>query len=153
MNEKVICEVMLYAYKDLEAHCKKIDEKALRVALASMNRDVHESADEIIRLTDEKIAYCNTKVIIDEALKGIGRHAELKAFYIDGVDYKDIIQREAITERGFFHRLRKQKEKLYQYILDNHKGQDLLAMISDSKWLSGEYIALLKAEREKQNEK
>ena len=41
----VICEVMLQAYKSLEAMCADIEEQSLRVALCSINKTVYKSVE------------------------------------------------------------------------------------------------------------
>lgn len=146
MNEKIVCEVMLYAYKALEDRCEKLDDKVLRVALGSMNRGVFESTNEILKLTDEKITYCNIKVIIDEALNKIGRNDEVKAYHIDGEYYKDIIAREEISEKTYFRRLKKQRAKLYKAITDKYDGEYLAGLIRESKWLMEQYHKIIEYE-------
>ncbi len=146
MNENIVCEVMLYAYKDLEKRCENLDCKVERVALASMNKDVYQSIETICKLTDEKITYCNIKVIIDEALNKIGKNAELKALHIDGEHYKDIIQREAINERTFYRRLKRQRELLCKAILKQYAVDYLVALIRESKWLMKQYYKIIEYE-------
>lgn len=148
MDSRIICEVMLYAYKELEDKCKKIDYKVLRVALGSRSNDVFESADRIYKLTDEKIAYCNTKVILDEAFKQMKRCDEIKAFHIQGLQCKDIAEQYNINVNLVCKRLVRQREKLYQTIIENNKAEDLQAIISDSGWLAGRYNATLKAQNQ-----
>lgn len=143
MNEKIVCEVMLFAYKDLEKQCEKVEAQALRFALGSRNRDVFESVETLLKLTDEKIAYCNIKVIIDEALKSIGRNVELIDYYINGLDYKAIIEREKIYERMFFRRIKRQKELLCKAILKQYDVDYLFAMIRESEWLTKQYQTTL----------
>jgi hypothetical protein len=148
MNDRAICEVMLYAYKDLERMCDTVEAQVWRVALGSINNNVYDTAEKIIRLNNEKIAYCNIKVIIDEALKQMKRCDEIKAYHIDGLYYKDVIKQEAYTERTYWRRLQRQREKLYQIIIDSNKAEDLQAIISDSRWLTGRYNDILKAQNQ-----
>ena len=147
MNEKVVCEVMLYSYKELEERCKKLDDRVLSVALRSINKDVYESVEMICELTDEKIAYCNIKVIIDEALNKIGRNDEVKAYHIDGELCKDIIAREKISERAYFHRIKRQRAKLYEAITDKNDSEYLAGLIRASRWLLSEYNKAFKADK------
>jgi len=139
MNENIVCEVMLYTYKDLERMCEKVERQALKFALASRNRDVFESANKLLSLTDEKIAYCNIKVIVDEALNKIGRSNEVKAYHIDGEYYKDIMAREEISERTYLRRLKRQRAKLYEAITDKHDSEYLAGLIRASGWLLSLY--------------
>lgn len=149
MNEKVVCEVMLYAYKELEERCKKLDDKVVRVALASRSNDVYESAERIYKLTDEKISYCNIKVIIDEALNKIGRNDEVKAYHIDGEYYKDIIAREEISERCYMSRLQRQRAKIYKVITEKYDSEYLAELIRASGWLLSQYNKAIDKEKPK----
>lgn len=149
MNEKIICEVMLKSYKYLEAMCDQVEAKAIICALGSRNKDVFECAERLIQLNNEKITYCNIKVIIDEALNSISRNDELKAYYIDGEFYKDIAQREKITERTFFYRLKKQKKLLFEAIQEKYDTECLFELVRGSRWLFDRYH---KAVRRAENE-
>ena len=139
MNEKIICEVMFNAYKDLERLCNKAEERAWRVALGSINNDVLTVAEKIIRLNNEKIAYCNIKVIIDEAVKNIGKSAELKAYYIDGLTLEVIAEREDIATSTLHGKVERQLKKACEYITSNYDGDFLAGLIMDSKWLMVKY--------------
>lgn len=149
MNDKVICKVMLSAYKDLEKMCNRVEERAWRCALGSIHNDVKEVADKIIQLNNEKIAYCNVKVIIDEAIKGIGRSTEIKGYYIDGLSTLDIIKQEQITEEAYRKRIERQRERLYQFIMDNYNREFLSSIIEDSYWLKNKYREKIEAEKPK----
>lgn len=146
MNDKAICEVMLYAYKDLERMCDKIEEKTWRIALGSIKNNVYEVADRLMNLTNEKIAYCNTKVILDKALTQMKRCDELKAYHIQGLQCNDIAEQYNISVNLVCKRLGRQRERLYQIIISNNKAEDLRAIINNSRWLTGRYNAILEAQ-------
>ena len=146
MNEKTVCEAILYAYKDLERMGEAVEEQAMRCAIGSRNRDIFECADELTRLTNEKIAYCNAKVIIDKAIKQMSRCDEIKAFHIQGLQCKDIAEQGNVTIDTVLKRLSRQRQRLYQIIIGSNKAEDLRQIIRDSKWLTGRHKAILKAQ-------
>jgi hypothetical protein len=148
MNDKVICEVLLYGYKELERRCEVIDIQVLRIALASRNNDVYESAERIFKLTDEKICYCNAKVIIDEAVKKMKKCDELKAFHIQGLQSKEIAEQEGILVATVLKRLQRQRDKLYQIIIDSNQSKDLQAIINTSRWLTSRYNTIINAQNQ-----
>nr|DAG81684.1 MAG TPA: hypothetical protein [Caudoviricetes sp.] len=139
MNKTILCEVMLRSYKDLEAKCELIESRAVRYALSSMNKDIYTCAETLLSLNNEKITLCNVKVVVDEAVKNIGRNAELKAFYLDGTHYMDIIQQEHMSLRTFFRRAKIQKERLCEAIQERYSDECLFELVRGSRWLFDRY--------------
>lgn len=125
---KAICEALMYRYKDLEARCERIDHDIKVKARGSRNKDIFEVYDEIMRLTNEKIACINAKVIIDDALDRMLCTTEIRAQLNKEDD--DIGQGSERTER--------KKQKLAQVILDKYGVPKLLDFICDSQWLMNE---------------
>lgn len=125
---KAICEALMYRYKDLEARCERIDHDIKVKARGSRNKDIYEVYDEIMRLTNEKIACINAKVIIDDALDRMLCTTEIRAQLNKEDD--DIGQGSERTER--------KKQKLAQVILDKYGVPKLLDLICDSQWLMNE---------------
>lgn len=151
MNDEVILKVFLQAYKDLETKCKVVEIQSLRVAFASRNKDVYECVETIIALNNQKITYCNVKVLIDDAISHIGRISEIKAYYLDAEDYKDIIKRINITERQLFGRIKRQRIEMLRYIKTQYDTEFLTGLISGSRWLMSLYNKeIKKAEKERQ---
>ena len=139
MDHKIICKTMLYSYKDLEEQCKSVDNLILRQAIASKNRSTEEAFERIMDLTNEKIAYCNIKVIIDEAVAEMKNNAELKSYYILGWSIKKIEEQFNLLRQTLEWRLTKQREELYKIILSKHNGPELIEIMSDSWFLMKKY--------------
>ena len=139
MDGVIVCKTMLYSYKDLEQKCKEVDETLLRIGYTSYNANVFETFDKMANLMVEKIAYCNIKFIIDEAITKMKKSTELKYFHISGIDYKDIVGKYNINQRTLFRRLKRQRDSLTKNILSQYEVVDLFNIISDSKWLMNKY--------------
>lgn len=136
MKRKVVCKTLLYEYRNLERYCEIVDSKLWRCGRTSMNKNVYEAVDSLIKLNNEKIAYCNIKVIIDEATSD---KAELKAIYIDGQDFATLEAVTGLSQRTIFRKLAKQKERLYSYLINKYGFEYLFDLISDSKILLNKY--------------
>lgn len=142
MDGQAICEVMLNAYKDLEEKCKGIDYKILKEAQRSMRADIYDTFDRVANLINEKIAYCNVKVIIDEAIEKIGDNQYIKGVYILNKTITETAEAHCIKTVEAFALYEKQKKAVYRAILDAYSTEKLFDIISDSKWLVGRYRAL-----------
>lgn len=144
MNERAICEVMLYSYKDLEKKCRVIDMWIYNKAIYSAFSDTKEVLKDVEMLINEKIAYINTKVIIDKAIRNLNRSYELEQFHFKGWDSYKIA--DTINEKHgtIMSRLWRQREKLYDEILNLYSGEQLLDIICDSSWLMNRYKRALK---------
>ena len=131
MNGEAITETLLIAYKDLERYCDLVEHKVNKCIARSMFGDIYEAFDTMVKLTNEKIAYCNCKVIIDEALKGMTA-TELKLRYIKGLTIEQTAEATGQNERTICRKVRSQKERLMLRILNEYKQEFLLQMIQDS---------------------
>lgn len=139
MNGEVICEVMLCAYKDLEVRCAVVEDKILRVAVSSMTMNTYQAVEKLFALNNEKIAYCNTKVIIDEALQQMRNKSVLVAHYIHGKTCGEIAKKLNVTERDIELVITRQRQKVLRNILKRYSIETLFSIISDSKWLRHKY--------------
>lgn len=157
MNEKIVCEVLLKSYKDLETLCEVCDHKTMSLALNN-NTDIFSTIESMNKYYIEKLAYCNIKVIIDEAILKIGHCDELKYLYFQGLKYQDlidIIELKTYTKFGkdweyrnpentLVNRVRTQKKKLYNYLIRRYGIEKLFDLLKDSKTLIYRYEMLLK---------
>ena len=137
MDAKIICKTMICVYKELEKRCELIDDTVIRRAVNSAHRNIYETVDELIDLINEKRTYCNVKVIIDEALEKMSDKSAIEK-YILGVNIKDI-EKDFNSERTMYRHLSKQKEELYQIIINKYEIDKLIEIISDSNWLMNKY--------------
>ncbi len=149
MDGNIICKTMLYAYKDLERKCKRVDNELLRVGVNSYSRHILEAFDKMANLIQEKRAYCNVKVIIDEAIKETQNIEELKNYHILGISIKDIAIRFDIKENTIIKRLIRQEKKLFEAILKKYEDIKLFKIIADSKWLMNKYREFIALEKQK----
>ena len=143
MNGEVICEVMLYAYKELEVRCCIVEDKILRVAVSSMTMDTYQAVEKLFALNNEKIAYINIKVIIEEALQQMRNKSVLVAHYIHGKSYGEIARKLNVTERDIELVIARQRLKVLRIILKRYSIETLFNIISDSKWLRHKYSQLI----------
>lgn len=150
MDGRVICRVMIYAYRELESRCAGIDKVIYNTAIHSAFKNTMETYNEIERLTREKIAYINVKVIIDQALASTKNKYELMLHHIDGVSIVDIAEQLGASDTAIDRRVLRQRAKLYDTILNIYSGEELLDIIGDSGWLMHRYKQELK--RTPQNE-
>lgn len=145
MDGKAICEVMLYSYKDLEEKCNGVEYRILKQAQRSRRADIYETFDKLVLLINEKIAYCNVKVIIDEAVEKIGDSRVVKGHYISGRSLKAIAEEYCLTTDEMSEMFFKQKKAVTRAILDAYSTDKLFEIISDSKWLLNQYKAMERA--------
>ena len=146
MESKVVCKTMLYEYRNLEKYCDNVDGQLWRCGMKSRNINVYEAVDRLVKLNNEKIAYCNIKVIIDEAFEALPEKYELKAYYIDGVEFAKLEAETGIQAKSLFRRLEKQRNALCLNILSRYDFDYLFGLISDSRILLSRYRQLHNAE-------
>jgi predicted DNA-binding protein YlxM (UPF0122 family) len=139
MDSRIICRVMLYAYIELEDRCEIVDKQLYNTAVRSAFNDTMETCKEMERLTGEKIAYINTKVIIDNALITLKSKYEIEQHHIKGKSVDDIAEQLNVPSTVVIGRLRRQRERLYKAILNVYSGRELLDIICVSEWLMNRY--------------
>ena len=138
-----VCEVMLYAYMQLEHRCEIIDKDIYRTAVHSAFKDTMGVVKDIERLTAEKIAYINVKVIIEKATARLKHSYELKQHHFNGLKIEQIATTLGGNIKTIACRIRRQREKLYKEILKEYSAEELLNIISDSQWLMRRYRSAL----------
>ena len=139
MDDKVVCKVMLNSYRGLEYRCGQIDKAIYNTAIRSAFKNTMKTYKEIEQLTAEKIAYINAKVIIDKALSKLTKKYEIVQHHIQGASIGDIATALGETENTIERRAYRQREKLYDEILKEYSGEELLDIICDSAWLMNRY--------------
>lgn len=144
MDDKIVCKVMWYSYKGLEDRCELLDKDIRNTAIRSAFKNTMEVVGEIERLTAEKIAYINVKVIIDEALRSLNRRYEIVQHDIKGKTLEQITTELNAKKNTIDSRLTRQRVKLYEAILERYSGEELLNIICDSPWLMNKYRKELK---------
>lgn len=135
----VICEVMLQAYKSLEAMCADIEEQSLRVALCSINKTVYKSVERLTELNKEITAYCNVRYIIEQALPQAGDTMELRRYYIQGETLTAIALSDGLEQQVIRDKIVRQRRRLFKEIKRAYRDDELLNIIVDSKMLMGMY--------------
>jgi methylphosphotriester-DNA--protein-cysteine methyltransferase len=141
MDGQTICEVMLYSYKDLEEKCNGLEYKIRRLCERSMHAGIHDTFSKAVTLINEKIAYCNVKVIIDEAVEKIGDSKALKEYYFKNRDIKAIAYAQSLKVAQAVELIEKQEQAVYKAILKAYSTERLLDIISDSRWLCNKCVA------------
>ena len=144
MDDKVICRVMFYSYTMLEDKCECIDKDIYCMAVHSAFKNTMATYQAIERLTNEKIAYINVKVIIDKGIRNLKRNYELVQHHFNGVTIDELAQRLGTTVRAMTARVKRQREKLYEEILKEHKAEELIDILYQSYWLMHRYKRELK---------
>ena len=139
MDGRVICRAMIYSYRELEQRCKRIDIIIYNTAIHSAFKNTMETYKEIERLTREKIAYINVKVIIDQALVLLKGKYEFEQHHIKGESVEQIATTLNVKWHTVETRLIRQRAKLYENILKRYSGEELLDIICDSGWLMSLY--------------
>ena len=135
----VICEVMLQAYKSLEAMCADIEEQSLRVALCSINKTVYKSVERLTELNKEITAYSNVRYIIEQALPQAGDTKELRRYYIQGETLTAIALSDGLEQQAIRDKIVRQRRRLFKEIKRAYRDDELLNIIVDSKMLMGMY--------------
>ncbi len=108
-------------------------------AIHSAFKNTTDTLKEIECLHFEKVAYINTKVIIDQAMAKLHRAYEIEQHHIKGMSIKQIATTLGVSEIAIECRAYRQREKLYAEILRQYSGEQLLDMICDSSWLMRMY--------------
>ena len=62
--------------------------------------------------------------------------------------HKDIAEQYGIHTITAIKRVQRQRDKLYQIIIESNSREDLQAIINNSRWLTGRYNAILKAQNQ-----
>lgn len=137
--DKAICRVMIYSYRGLENRCDTIDKALYNTAVRSAFKDTWETYKEMERLTREKVAYINVKVVIDQALIALKRKYEIEQYHIHGVSREQLAERLNTNLNTIDKRLARERAKLYEAILNRYSGEELLSIICDSEWLMNSY--------------
>ena len=151
MDGKAVCRVMLYSYQKLEGKCRVIDMHIKTKAIHSAFRNTMATYKEIEQLTSEKIAYINTKVIIDQALATLYRKYELEQHHLKGVSIEQLASEIKLAENTILSRAQRQRDALYEAILRIYTAEELLDIICDSEWLMSMYKRELKANIKRAN--
>ena len=144
MEAKLVCKVMLFSYRELEKRCDLIDRAIYTTAIRSAFRDTWEAYKEIEQLTREKVAYINTKVVIDQALATVKKKYELEQYHINGISIEKLAEEFNVNRNIIEHRLCRQREKLYKAMLNIYSGGELLNIICDSGRLKDKYKQAVK---------
>lgn len=139
MDGRVVCRVMIFSYRELEHRCELIDKAIYNTAVRSAFKNTMESYKEVERLIQEKIAYINVKVIIDQALHKVGKVYEIEQHHIAGVSVEKLAEQLKSNTNTIEHRLCRKREKLYRHILNVYSGEQLLDIICSSHWLMNRY--------------
>lgn len=135
----VICEVMLQAYKSLEAICTDIEEQSRRVALCSINKTVYKSVERLAELNKEITAYSNVRYIIEQALSKAGDTKELRRYYIQGETLAAIALSDGLDNQAIKGKIVRQRRRLFKEIKRAYRDDELLNIIVDSKALMSMY--------------
>ena len=149
--DKAVCRVMIYSYKELEDRCEAVDKAIYNTAIHSAFKNTIETYKDIERLTREKIAYINVKVIIDQAIATLKRKYELEQHHIKGITIEQIAITLNIKSHTIQRRVELQREKLYEAILNTHSGEKLLDVICDSQWLMNRYRKAINSVKKSDN--
>lgn len=148
MDQKIICKVMLYSYKYLIKKCEAVDEEIMKCGLVSFHTGIYSSFDKIVKLMNEKIAYCNIKVMVDKTLAEMKNKEAIEKYHILGISLKDLVN-DFNSERTMFRHLEKQREEFCKRLLAKNDEKKLVEIISDSKWLIYLYNEILKLKKQK----
>ena len=139
MNAKTVCSVMLFSYNALEKRCKAIDKAIYSTALHSARKNTLEVCMEIERLTNEKIAYINTKIAVEKALATLNRTYEIEHHHFKGESIEQIAS--TLNEKWVTieRRLSRQRARLYEVMQRYNSAEELFDIISGSEWLMSRY--------------
>lgn len=148
MDGRIVCRVMLYSYAALVEKCEVIDKHIYNTAVRSAFKNTVETYKEIERLTSEKIAYINVKVIIDQAMGALKRAYELEQHHLKGKTIEQIATALNTKDKTVARRIDRQRAKLYEVMLNHHSAEDLLDIIYDSEWLMNKYKREIKAQKQ-----
>lgn len=135
----VICEVMLQAYKSLEAMCIDIEEQSRRIALCSINKTVYKSIEILAELNKEITAYSNVRYIIEQALSKAGDTKELRRYYIQGETLAAIALSDGLEQQAIRDKIVRQRRRLFKEIKRAYRDDELLNIIVDSNTLMSMY--------------
>lgn len=138
---RAICEVLLVNYNNLERECIRLDVKANQTARRSRDINIYDAIDEMTRITNQKIACVNAKVIIDKCLDTLPNTVELRKYYI----------KQSKRIPSWNERVEEKKEQLFKAILKKYSTRELLNLIMDSQWLMTE-VRRKKKQLDKANE-
>lgn len=152
--EDIMCETLLTSYRDLEALSDKVDGRMLRYGLysANLDTDFFNVFDKMTGLINEKSAYCNIKVLIEEACAEITSSTELQHKYLLGYKNEDIIKKFGLSARTFFRKVQRQKEKVFFVMKNRQSRTQLFDLISSSKALTKRFDLLIEQELEREKE-
>lgn len=142
--DKAICRVMLYSYPMLEHKCEEIDKDIYNTAIRSAFKNTMATYKDIERLTNEKIAYINVKVIIEHGISLLTSNYEIKQHHLKGVSLTDLAQALGASEIAVRDRIRRQRARLYERVLSVYKTEELLDILCNSNWLMSRYKRELK---------
>lgn len=144
-------KTLLSLYRHLGAISNSIDNLIKRIGINSaFNHSVYNSAyvdsNKIIELTERKIKIINLKVLIEKALDSLKVNdlTIISLYYIDGVNYKKILESLGITERTFFRR----KEMAIARFSDklNSLGYDATKLneyLQNENWIKNTYYQVI----------
>lgn len=139
MDGRAICRVMLNSYSALEDKCRVIDKHIYITAVHSAFRNTMDTCRDIEQMTKEKIAYINTKVIIDQALEKLNNKYELVQHVIKGIKEEQLATTLNTSKYMIRWKVAYQRDKLYEAMLRAYSAEELLDIIYDSEWLMKKY--------------
>ena len=152
-------KTLLSLYRHLHTMANSIDNLIKRIGINSaFNHSVYNStikdSNKIIELTERKIKIINLKVIIEKGLNSL-KEKDLKILvlaYVDGLNYKKIIELLGITERTYFRRkevaIANFAENLCSFGFDAKKFSNYL---KNENWIKNTYYQTLNSSATKFN--
>jgi hypothetical protein len=144
MDGRAVCKVMLYSYIQLEHRCELTDRAIYNMAIRSAYKNTFEVCADIEKQIEEKISYINTKVIIDKGIAKLNGKYELVQHHINGVSIDELMEKLGKSRTSIDNKLRYQRNKLYDAILNHYTAEELLSVICGSSWLMNRYKKALK---------
>ena len=146
------CKTLLIAYHNIEKWCDDIDKRVIRLAVASMGKDIYSSVEKINKLTDSKFAYINAKVIVDTTLRAVKDKKIIICKYILNLPNEAIAKGLGVDERTVRRKLNVQEKKLFDKMIYKFGLKKIIALIQKDEQLFNLYKILLKDKR-KRNER
>lgn len=150
MEREFVCEFLLNIYKDLELSCEHIDKSILNYAVHSKNANINIIFNKMVELTQEKIACCNIKVLIEEACAELGSDTELQYRYLLGYKYEDIKKIFGISKRTVYRRIEEQKKDLFFIIKQKQNNIQLFNLIASSQMIMRKFNEFIRQTSKKE---
>lgn len=152
-------KTLLSLYRHLHTMANSIDNLIKRIGINSaFNHSVYNStikdSNKIIELTERKIKIINLKVIVEKGLNNL-KEKDLKILvlaYVDGLNYKKIIELLGITERTYFRR----KEIAIANFSENlsllgYDAKKFSTYLKSENWIKNTYYQIINSSASKFN--